>query len=186
MVSLKSIAMLAAILLSSNVAIEAAPTPKLDKRLLLPTAPLASDIDGAHLLMQNDADTTYIIKNAYVLLSKPRSYWDGIATCLKMGDGGYIYIRGTSGGNQLVELLNNNSPAQAETSAFSQFWVYNGFPGIFGNCLAVNKNTYKTDWIPCSTQLPTVCFNSVMRRVLLFDDTSRQVKVNTPVGAIQG
>lgn len=120
-------------------------------RLEFPSVPIQS-------LMQNDADTTYLIKNAYVLLSKPRSYWDGIATCLKMGDGkrkhnisfsprfgcglittltsqtifpftslgGYIYIRGTSGGNQLVELLNNNSPAQAETSAFSQFWVYNG------------------------------------------------------------
>ena len=86
----------------------------------------------------------------------------------------------------MVSLLNNNSPAQAEVSAFSQFWVYNGVPGVFSNCLAVNKNNGKTDWIPCSTKLPTVCFNSVMRRVLLFDDTSRQVKVNTPVGQIQG
>ncbi|KAG0241915.1 hypothetical protein BG011_003412, partial [Mortierella polycephala] len=61
-----------------------------------------------------------------------------------------------------------------------------GVPGIFANCLAVNKNTGGTDWIPCSTQLPTVCFNSVMRRVLLFDDKSRQVKVNSPAGPIQG
>ncbi|KAG0348904.1 hypothetical protein BG004_003736 [Podila humilis] len=187
MVSYKLItAILATVLLSSNVAVNAAPTPKLEKRVLLSTAPLASDIDGAHLLMKNDADTTNVIKSAYVLLSKPRNYWSGIGSCLKIGDGGYIYIRGTSGGNQLVELLNNNPAAQSETSAFSQFWVYNGFPGIFGNCLAVNKNTYKTDWIPCSTHLPTVCFNSVMRRVLLFEDSSRQIKVNTPVGLIQG
>jgi len=59
-------------------------------------------------------------------------------------------------------------------------------PGLLSNCLAVNKNTGKTDSIPCSTQLPTVCFNSVLRRVLLFQDTSRQIKVNTPVGTIQG
>jgi len=86
----------------------------------------------------------------------------------------------------LVTLLNNNAPAQAEVSAYSQFWVYNGVPGVLSNCLAVNKGTGKTDWIPCSTSLPTVCFNSVMRRVLLFDDTSRQVIVDSPVGQVQG
>ncbi|KAF9944589.1 hypothetical protein BGZ70_004512, partial [Mortierella alpina] len=173
----------AVFLLSAQI--EAAPT-KIERRLLLPTAPLASDIDGAHLLVKNDVDSKNIIKNAYLLLSKPRGYYDGIKACLSMGDGGYIYIEGSSGASELVSLLNSNGNAQKEVSAFSQFWVYNGVPGIFANCLAVNKNTGKTDWIPCSTQLPTVCFNSVMRRVLLFDDTSRQVKVNTPVGTIQG
>ncbi|CAO3569853.1 unnamed protein product [Mortierella alpina] len=174
----------AVFLLSSQT--EAAPTKKIEKRLLLPTAPLASDIGGAHLLLKNDVDSKNIIKNAYLLLSKPRGYYDGINACLSMGDGGYIYIPGTSGATELVSLLNSNANAQKEVSAFSQFWVYNGVPGIFANCLAVNKNTGKTDWIPCSTQLPTICFNSVMRRVLLFDDTSRQIKVNTPVGTIQG
>ncbi|KAG0343384.1 hypothetical protein BG004_005352 [Podila humilis] len=170
-------------------AVEAAPITKaapVEKRLLLPNAPLASDIDGAHLLLKNDVDSTKVIKNAYLLLSKPRDYYSGINTCLSMGDGGYIYIPGTSGATELVSLLNKNANAQPEVSAFSQFWVYNGVPGIFANCLAVNKNTGKTDWIPCSTKLPTVCFNSVMRRVLLFEDSSRQVKVNTPVGTIQG
>jgi acetylcholinesterase len=61
-----------------------------------------------------------------------------------------------------------------------------GFPGIMSNCLAVNKNTGKTDWILCSTQLPTVCFNSVMRRVLLFQDNGRQIKLDTPIGQLQG
>lgn len=64
--------------------------------------------------------------------------------------------------------------------------LYLAVPGVASNCLAVNKNTGKTDWIPCATLLPTVCFNSVFRRVLLFDDTSRQIKVNTPTGQIQG
>ncbi|GJJ77780.1 hypothetical protein EMPS_10139 [Entomortierella parvispora] len=177
----------AALVLSVQMSsIDAAPTGKINKRLLLPTAPLASDVNGAHLLLKNDVDSGNIIKNAYILPSQPRDYYSGMTSCLSMGDGGYIYIPGTSGATQLVDLLNNNSPAQAEVSAFSQFWVYNGVPGVFSNCLAVNKNTGKTDWIPCSTKLPTVCFNSVMRRVLLFDDTSRQVKVNTPVGQIQG
>lgn len=186
MVLLKTILSAVAVLfVTSQVQVQAAPA-KLDKRLLLPTAPSATEIDGTHLLLQNDVDSSKIIKNAYVLLSRPRGYYDGMNACLSMGDGGYIYIPGTSGANELVSLLNNNPAAQREVTAYSQFWVYNGFPGIFSNCLAVNKNTGKTDWIPCSTQLPTVCFNSVMRRVLLFEDASRQIKVDTPVGTIQG
>ncbi|KAK3808228.1 MAG: Carboxylesterase, partial [Linnemannia elongata] len=35
-------------------------------------------------------------------------------------------------------------------------------------------------------QLPTVCFNSVLRRVLLFQDTGRQIKLDTPIGQLQG
>ncbi|KAF9924597.1 hypothetical protein FBU30_005445, partial [Linnemannia zychae] len=184
MVLFKSILSAIAVLLVTSQ-VQAAPT-KIDKRLLLPTAPSATNIDGAHLLLKNDVDSSNIIKNAYILLSRPRGYYDGMDACLSMGDGGYIYIPGTSGANELVSLLNNNPAAQREVTAYSQFWVYNGFPGIFSNCLAVNKNTGKTDWIPCSTQLPTICFNTVMRRVLLFDDTSRQIKVDTPVGTIQG
>ncbi|KAK3808426.1 MAG: Alpha/Beta hydrolase protein [Benniella sp.] len=184
MILLKSILSAAAVLLLS-CHVDAVPV-KLQKRLLLPTAPKASDIDGAHLLLKNDVDSSNIIKNAYLLLSKPRDYYSGMNACLSMGDGGYIYISGTSGATELVSLLNNNAPAQKEVSAFSQFWVYNAVPGIASNCLAVNKHTGKTDWIPCSTALPTVCFNSVMRRVLLFEDASRQIKVDTPVGQIQG
>ncbi|KAF9299917.1 hypothetical protein BGZ74_008501 [Mortierella antarctica] len=179
------VAALSVALMTAEVLVEAVPV-KVDKRLLLPTAPLASDIGGAHLLLKNDVDSSNFIKNAYLLLSKPRDYYAGINACLSMGDGGYIYIPGSSGATELVSLLKNNPNSQPEVSAYSQFWVYNVVPGIFSNCLAVNKNTGNTDWIPCSTQLPTICFNSVMRRVLLFEDASRQVKVNTPVGTIQG
>ncbi|KAF9993811.1 hypothetical protein BGZ79_001479 [Entomortierella chlamydospora] len=185
MVLLKSVFSAAAVLLlTAQVCVEAAPT-KIKKRGLISTAPLASDIDGAHILIKNDVDTA-TAKNAFILLSKPRTYYNGMAACTAMGDGGYIYISGTSGASDLISLLNNNSPAQEEVSGYSQYWVYNAVPGVLSNCLAVNKNTGGTDWIPCSTELPTVCFNSVMRRVLLFDDTSRQIKVNAPVGQIQG
>ncbi|KAF9437351.1 hypothetical protein BGZ76_001117 [Entomortierella beljakovae] len=185
MVLLKTVLGAVTLFLSAQVQINAAPA-KFDKRVLLPTAPLASDIDGAHLLLKNDVDSSKIIKNAFLLLSKPRNYYDGMSACTSMGDGGYIYISGTSGASDLVELLNNNAPAQEEVSGYSQYWVYNAVPGVLSNCLAVNKNSGGTDWIPCSTKLPTVCFNSVMRRVLLFEDSSRQIKVNTPTGQIQG
>ncbi|KAG0350356.1 hypothetical protein BGZ54_003875, partial [Gamsiella multidivaricata] len=110
--------------IATQIHVDAAPA-KIEKRVLLPTAPLASDIDGAHLLLQNDVDSSKIIKNAYILLSKPRGYYDGMAACTSMGDGGYIYIPGTSGATELVSLLNNNAPAQKEVSRFAQFWVYN-------------------------------------------------------------
>ncbi|KAF9292868.1 hypothetical protein BGZ74_000128, partial [Mortierella antarctica] len=185
MVSLKIVAALTAILsLSTRNLIDAAPA-RIDKRALNSGAPLASDVGGASIIMDNDADSA-TSKISFLLLSKPRGYYDGMNACSSMTSAGYIYIPGTAAANSLVKLLKNNAPAQNEVSAYNQFWVYNGVPGVLSNCLAVNKNTGNTDWIPCSTQLPTVCGNNVMRRVLLFDDTSRQVKVNTPVGTIQG
>ncbi|KAF9935026.1 hypothetical protein FBU30_008519 [Linnemannia zychae] len=53
-------------------------------------------------------------------------------------------------------------------------------------CLALNKDTGETDRVSCSAQLPSICFNSVRRRVLIFNDHSRQIRVDTPVGQIQG
>jgi acetylcholinesterase len=61
-----------------------------------------------------------------------------------------------------------------------------GNSGIRSTCLAVNKNTGKTDRISCSTKLPTICFNSVARRTLFSQDTSRQIKLDTPIGQVQG
>ncbi|KAF9117263.1 hypothetical protein BGW39_002392, partial [Mortierella sp. 14UC] len=185
MVAMKQILSSAVALLVTLQISLAAPAPTVEKRALSDSAPLASDINGAHLLLLNDVDSE-TGKNAFLLLSAARGYYDGMKACSAMGDGGYIYIPGTAGASNLVTLLNNNAVAQKEVSAFSQFWVYNGVPGVLSNCLAVNKNTGKPDWIPCSTQLPTVCFNSVLRRVLLFQDTSRQIKVNTPAGTLQG
>lgn len=45
--------------------------------------------------------------------------------------GGYVYIAGTAGASDLVSLLNNNAPAQAEVSNSSHFWVYNGRTVIY-------------------------------------------------------
>ncbi|KAF9912795.1 hypothetical protein EC991_008657 [Linnemannia zychae] len=172
----------------------AAPTPhaasvagnSFEKRLMLPDAPLASDIDGAHILLKNDLDSLSV-KRPFLLLSKPRDYYAGMSACASMGDGGYIYIAGTAGANDLVDMLKVNAIAQTEVSAYSQFWVFNGIPGVFSNCLAVNKNTGSTDWIPCSTTLPTVCYNSALRRTLAIQDSIRQIKLDVPgVGQLQG
>lgn len=39
---------------------------------------------------------------------------------------GYVFLPGTEGANSLVSLLKNNSAAQPEVSAYSQFWILNG------------------------------------------------------------
>ncbi|KAG0379306.1 hypothetical protein BGX24_000929 [Mortierella sp. AD032] len=172
----------------------AAPTPPaaavagnpFEKRLILPNAPLASDINGAHILLKNDLDSV-ASKRAFLLLSQARDYYAGMSACASMGDGGYIYIAGTAGANDLVDLLKTNVVAPTEVTAYSQFWVFNAIPGIYSNCLALNKNTGLTDWIPCSTTLPTVCYNSALRRTLVVQDSIRQVKLNVPgVGQLQG
>jgi len=77
----------AAILASQTLFTVAAPVKKVNKRLLLPTAPLASDVNGAHLLLKNDVDSSNIIKNAYMLLSVPRDYYSAMSACTSMGDG---------------------------------------------------------------------------------------------------
>ncbi|GJJ69798.1 hypothetical protein EMPS_02147 [Entomortierella parvispora] len=183
-------AVAAAVVYLTLQAVESAPispkSSKISKRdLLLPWAPVADEMNGTHLLNNNDVDTG-TTKRSYILLSQPRSYYDGMNACSTMGEAGYIFIPGTIGGLDFISLLNKNSAAQPEVNAYTQYWVYNAVPGVFSNCLAANKATGSTDWISCSTLLPTVCYNSVMRRVLLFDDTSRQIKVNAPVGQIQG
>lgn len=56
------------------------------KRLMLPNVPLASDINGAHILLKNDLDSM-APKYSFLLLSHPRDYYAGMAACASMGDG---------------------------------------------------------------------------------------------------
>lgn len=69
----------------------AAPAPpplgnSFKKRLMLPNVPLASDINGAHILLKNDLDSM-APKYSFLLLSHPRDYYAGMAACASMGDG---------------------------------------------------------------------------------------------------
>ncbi|KAK3808229.1 MAG: hypothetical protein JOS17DRAFT_765927 [Linnemannia elongata] len=90
MLSLKSL-VLVVVLLTFNIPwhIEAAPTRKIDKRLMLPTAPVASAINGVSILLENDVDSSKV-KYSFLLLSQPRGYYDGMDSCLSLGDGKYI------------------------------------------------------------------------------------------------
>ncbi|KAG0210434.1 hypothetical protein BGX28_009343 [Mortierella sp. GBA30] len=178
----------AVVLLTVLAPVSAAPASSAEKRsLLLPTAPLASDIDGAHLLLLNDVDSS-TPKNAFVLLSKPRSYIDGAKACLSMGDIIEAYSPETADAKDLIALLNNNAPAQAEVSVSSLFWVSSGIVLSLPNekCKALNKVSAKVESVSCCRKLPTVCRNTAGSRIPLLSDTSRRIQVNTTVGMIQG
>ncbi|KAF9091329.1 hypothetical protein BGX23_005257 [Mortierella sp. AD031] len=146
---------------------------------------MAEDIDGAHIILKNDADSS-TAKNSFLLLSKPRSYQDAAAACTSMTDGAFLYLSGSTAAIELLSLLKSNAAAQAEVTASTNFWVLDvAVPSILG-CSSLNKITGATEKTPCITELPIVCINSAPRRTLLVQDTSRQVAVKTSTGVIQG
>jgi acetylcholinesterase len=75
-------------LLTVNL-LHAAPTPKVEKRLLSSLAPVASAINGVSIILENDVDSSKP-KYSFLLLSQPRGYYDGMNSCLSMGDGMFI------------------------------------------------------------------------------------------------
>jgi acetylcholinesterase len=68
---------------------DATPAPHLEKRILLPLAPLASDIKGAHILLNNDVDSS-TTKRAFLLLSESRDYYEGMNACTSMGESKFL------------------------------------------------------------------------------------------------
>ncbi|KAF9912794.1 hypothetical protein EC991_008656 [Linnemannia zychae] len=155
----------------------------LKKRLVIPKAPLASTIDGAHILLQNDVDSV-TPKFSFLLLSKPRSYYDAAAACKTMFDKPYTYLPGMPASKELLSLLKSNAAAQPETAAATNYWVLNGFPN-FG-CISLNKTSGWIETTPCTKKLPIICTNSAPRRTVLVQDVTRQVVVDAAVGKIQG
>lgn len=52
---------------------------------LVANAPSASDLDGVHILIDNDVDTS-TNKTSMILLSKKRNYQDSIKACESLGE----------------------------------------------------------------------------------------------------
>lgn len=71
--------------------IKPASSTNLNKRLLVSSAPEADTIDGAHILLMNDVDTS-TPKFSFLLLSKPRSYYEAAAACESMSDSKLILM----------------------------------------------------------------------------------------------
>ncbi|KAG0066469.1 hypothetical protein BGZ90_001396 [Linnemannia elongata] len=168
--------------------VSAAPTSvkiasSINKRLLVSRAPTAETIDGAHILLKNDVDTS-TTQYSFLLLSKPQNYYDAADACKSMSDSPFLYVPGSPAANELNALLKNNPIAQPEVAASTNFWVLNTFPSV--GCKSLNKNIEKTESSPCTTELPIICVNTAPRRTIAVQDTTRQVSVKTAVGTIQG
>ncbi|KAK3824068.1 MAG: hypothetical protein J3R72DRAFT_22671 [Linnemannia gamsii] len=95
----------------------AAPTKNPDKRLMLPLAPLASAVNGASIILENDVDSSKV-KHSFLLLSQPRGYYAGMDTCLSMGDGKSCFC--------LFKLLIVHPSLVAETTSlsYSTRWLH--------------------------------------------------------------
>ncbi|OAQ24184.1 alpha/beta-hydrolase [Linnemannia elongata AG-77] len=168
--------------------VSAAPTSvkiasSINKRLLVSRAPTAETIDGAHILLKNDVDTS-TTQYSFLLLSKPQNYYDAADACKSMSDSPFLYVPGSPAANELNALLKNNPIAQPEVAVSTNFWVLNTFPSV--GCKSLNKNIGKTESSPCTTELPIICVNTAPRRTIAVQDTTRQVSVKTAVGTIQG
>lgn len=53
---------------------------------LVNNAPSATDLDGVHLLLDNDVDTRTTNKTSVILFSKKRNYQDSIKACEALGE----------------------------------------------------------------------------------------------------
>ncbi|KAG9068811.1 hypothetical protein KI688_011097 [Linnemannia hyalina] len=155
----------------------------INKRLHVSRAPRAETIDGAHILLKNDVDTS-TPRYSFLLLSKPRNYYEAADACEFMSDSAFLYVPDSPAAKELNELLKNNPTAQPEVAASTNFWVLSTLPSV--GCRSLSKNTEKTESSPCITKLPVICVNTAPRRTLAVQDITRQISVKTAIGTIQG
>ncbi|KAK3843289.1 MAG: Carboxylesterase family-domain-containing protein [Linnemannia gamsii] len=152
---------------------------------LVSNAPAAKDLQGIHLLLDNDVDSK-TPKNPVILLSKPRFFKDFDALCAALGE--KLAPADTPG---LQKLLDTTPVAANEVKRANRYWVSNGSNGNnTSKCMAFDRKAGRTLQLSCSTKLPALCTNSLPRTEVggpRKTDKSKQIKVNTPMaGAWQG
>ncbi|KAF9103412.1 hypothetical protein BGX29_003410 [Mortierella sp. GBA35] len=148
---------------------------------LVAKAPAANQVQGAHLLLDNDVDSK-TPKNPVILLSKPRTYKDSQALCSAMGE-----KLASSSTPNLRKLLDTTPVAAEEVKRANRFWVSNPSSSST-KCMAFDRKNGRTIQLSCSIKLPALCINSLPRtRVGVVSDKSKQIKVKTPkAGTWQG
>ncbi|KAG0048654.1 hypothetical protein BGZ83_006416 [Gryganskiella cystojenkinii] len=149
---------------------------------LVQNAPSATSLEGAHLLLDNDIDST-TSKYPVIYLSKPMSYKESKDACAKLGED----LVQSSGYGNLTELLSNTPIAQTEVKGIRRVWVNNGNDN--SHCAALDRQNGSIVRLSCSTKLPALCKNSVSRTINggFNNDKSKQVTVQTRrVGTYQG
>ncbi|KAF9912017.1 hypothetical protein EC991_001464 [Linnemannia zychae] len=150
---------------------------------LVKNAPAAKDLQGVHLLLDNDLDSK-TPKHPVILLSKPRNWKDFEALCGALGE--KLAPWNTPG---LQKLLDTTTVAADEIKRVNRYWVTNP-DGSKNKCSAFDRKSGRTLQLSCSTKLPALCTNSLPRTQVggsRKNNKSKQIKVKTPkAGTWQG
>ncbi|KAG0067012.1 hypothetical protein BGZ89_006579 [Linnemannia elongata] len=186
MVVLMTTLLMACLAASSNIHAQATPsfqdaTEVRASAALVANAPAAKDVQGVHLLLDNDVDSK-TPKHPVILLSKPRQFKDGEALCDTMGE-----KLAPSSTPNLKTVLTTTSVAGNEVRGTNRYWVSDG-TGNSSMCTAFDIKSGRSLQLSCSIKLPTLCTNSLPRyQVGIYIDKSKQIKVETPMaGTWQG
>ncbi|KAG0066595.1 hypothetical protein BGZ89_007111 [Linnemannia elongata] len=149
---------------------------------LVANAPAAQDVQGVHLLLDNDVDSK-TPKHPVILLSKPRSYKDSQALCSAMGE-----KLAPSSTPNLRQLLDSTPVAADEVKRSNRYWINNDSGNSTSKCMGFDRKSGRTLQLSCSIKLPALCTNSLPRyQTGVNVDKSKQIKVKTPkAGTWQG
>ncbi|KAG0033086.1 hypothetical protein BGZ81_009413 [Podila clonocystis] len=158
---------------------------------LVANVPSASDLDGVHILVDNDVNSR-ANKTSVILLSKKRNYQDSLDACGMLGETGYHATSTEASILALSKLLRMTPVAEAEVKSSGHYWIRNvEAPRNRRDCSSIDRNgkVSKNTW--CHNQYPALCSNSAPRRQVTptdpEGDTSRQIKVPTDnLGTLQG
>ncbi|KAF8963205.1 hypothetical protein BGZ46_001019 [Entomortierella lignicola] len=137
------------------------------------TAPLANDLRGVHLLLENDVDSS-TPKYPVILLSHPRTYNDSQMACASLGEN---LVAPTFG--NLSNLLNNTPVAHNELQTFNLLWTASEGKNNNSMCTAFDRSNGQTQQRPCNETLPSICSNSMPRYIFMEANTTSQIKINT-------
>ncbi|KAG0321380.1 hypothetical protein BGZ97_011536 [Linnemannia gamsii] len=153
---------------------------------LVNDAPLAGDLKGIHLLLNNDVDSK-TPKHPVIFLSEPRSYKDSRDICGRLGED----LVDSNNLDFLKDLLDITPIAADDVKKAARLWVRNTDSSSSTSCTAYDRKSGHTVQLPCSTtKLPALCANSLPRYQIgtnLHVDKSKQIKVTTPkAGTYQG
>ncbi|KAF9999650.1 hypothetical protein BGZ80_003566 [Entomortierella chlamydospora] len=138
-----------------------------------PNAPLANDLGGVHLLLENDVDSN-TPKYPVILLSKSRTYGDSQTACESLRES---LVAPTFG--NLTSLLNNTPVAHEELRGSTFFWTKGDDKNNGSTCFAFNRKSGQTVKRSCNENLPSLCTNSMPRYIVHEANTTSQIKVKT-------
>ncbi|KAG0280833.1 hypothetical protein BGZ96_001414 [Linnemannia gamsii] len=175
---------LAAVAYASPLSRRQSPSPQ-EESNLVNNAPLAGDLKGVHLLLNNDLDSN-TPKYPVIFLSEPRSYKDGQHICGQLGED----LVDSNNLGFLKDLLDITSIATDNLKKVSRLWVKNTDSSSSSSCTAYDRKAGNTVQLPCSNELPALCTNSLPHYQVgptIHTDKSKQIKVTTPkAGTYQG